>query len=787
MADIMLPVGAVAAALSAAIVLAWLRPATIVEHPRTVLALAIAVSLAAAAALVDIHPLGVGIRLDSSEEPMLRHADPAREIYREAIDSFGDDDVYVVAMETDDVFTSAHLRALRRVSDRIRRLPGVRAVESLVDTTTYRYVPETDAVEVGAFIDDIPQDGAALADLRRRALADRLYPRTLISTDGRTAAVNVSFRTMSDGEFVARRLDERIRAILDDETGDGRRFFVTGRQHIKARAHRLMVRDLLRLIPLAVVVGASIGWIGAGRLRAAVIPVGSSLVATLWIFGALAALGRPLNLITLILGPMLICVGNPYGVHVLTHYDELAADSRRPPDAALDCLRYTTLPVLISSATTVIGFSALYLSPQEAVREFAVFSVLGIAAITLLTLTALPALFALLPAPAAGALPVARLSAAVASGTDALLSRIAALATRRPALVIGAWSLAALTALALIPRTVIDTDYLTFFDPDSEVRRDFAAVSGRLVGAVPIYVTVRGHAEGAFREPANLHAIERLQARIGAIPAVDATLSVVDLIAVLNRALEKNDPAAERVPDTRAQAAELLFLVPKNKLRRFANSDHSKANLLVRTGESGSAAVRDLERRLDDAIAAADLPADLDVEITGNTIVLNRAVDLIAGNQIGSVTLTAATILVIVSSAFRSLRIGLLAMVPNLIPVCIFFGLLGAGAAPLSLPTSLIACVALGITIDDTAHYLVAYRYKRACGETPVQAATATTAFLGRPIVVTAFMEIGGLCVLCLSGFATLREFGYLASSTMLICLATDLLMTPALLVRGRV
>ncbi len=787
MADVMLPVGAVAAALAAAIVFACLRPAAIVGHPRAVLALVIVVSLAAVATLVDLRPLAVRIYLDSSEGPMLRRGDPAREIYREAIDTFGDDDVYVVAMETSDVFAPAHLWALRRVSDRIRRLPGVRTVESLVDTTTYRYVPETDAVEVGAFIDDIPEDGAALADLRRRALSDRLYPRTLISTDARTAAINVSFRTMPDGELVARRLDERIRAILHDETGDGRRFFVTGRQHIKARAHRLMVYDLLRLIPLAVLVGASVGWIGAGRLHAAVIPVGSSLVATLWIFGILAALGRPLNLITLILGPMLICVGNPYGVHVLTHYDELVAGSRKPPDAALGCLRYSALPVLISSATTVIGFSALYLSPQEAVREFAVCSVLGIAAITLLTLTALPALFALLPAPPAGGVPVARLSAALASATDALLGRIAALATRRPALVIGTWSLAALTGLALIPRTVVDTDYLTFFDPDSEVRRDFAAVSERLVGAVPIYVTVSGPAEGAFREPANLRALERLQARIGAIPGVDATLSVVDLIAVLNRALEKNDPGAERIPDTRAQAAELLFLVPKKKLRRFANSDHSKANLLVRTGENGSAAVRDLERRLDVAIAAADLPSDLHVEVTGNTIVLNGAVDLIASNQVGSVTLTATTILVIVSSAFRSLRIGLLAMVPNLIPVCIFFGLLGAGAASLSLPTSLIACIALGITIDDTAHYLVAYRDKRAGGGTPIQAATATTALLGRPIVVTAFMEIGGLCVLSLSSFATLREFGYLASSTMLICLATDLLMTPALLVRARV
>jgi predicted RND superfamily exporter protein len=781
------PVYATAVLLVAAIVGAWARPGSVITHARTVLSAVVLLSLAAIAALVDVRTGEVRIRLDSSEEPMMRSGDPAREVYRQAIANFGDDDVYVIAMETADVFAADHLHALRRLSDGIRHIEGVRATESLTNTTTYRWIEDTGTIEVGPLLGEIPVEPAALAELRGRALADRIYPRTLVAPDARTAAINVFFHTMPDGEFVARGIDGQIHALLEAETAAGRRFYVTGRQHIKAQAHTLMVRDLLWLIPLATVVGASIGWIAGGRPRAAILPVGASLVATLWTFGVLAALDRPLNLITIILGPMLICVGNPYGVHTLTQYDELVAVSRNARDAALAGLGHTITPVLVAGATTVVGFGALMLSEQEAVRQFALFSVLGVLAISLLTVTALPAVLSLLPVSSAEAREPSRFSRAITGATDGLLRRVVALSTRRTTLVLSFWILLAALSLMLIPRIVVDTDYLTFFDPSSRVRRDFASVSERLTGAVPIYVTVDGGREGAFRDPENLEAIARLQAKVDALPGVGVTVSAVDLISALNRAVERDDPKAERIPASRAEITELLFLVPKTKLRRFMNANHSMANLLVRTGESGSASIRELERQLDGAIAAAALPPGLRVQVTGNSIVMNRSVDLVAGNQLGSVTLSAVAIFLIVTATFRSVRTGFLAMIPNLVPVSIFFGMLGAGAAVLSLPTSLIACVALGITIDDTAHYLAAYQRTRSAGLVPEAAAAATTASLGRPIVSTSMMVIGGLAVLALSNFATIREFGYLSAATMLVCLATDLMMTPALLVRGKV
>ena len=126
--------------------------------------------------------------------------------------------------------------------------------------------------------------------------------------------------------------------------------------------------------------------------------------------------------------------------------------------------------------------------------------------------------------------------------------------------------------------------------------------------------------------------------------------------------------------------------------------------------------------------------------LTGNTLLLSRSADGIARGQPKTVGLAAAAILILVAFGLRSLKTGLVAMVPNVVPVLVFFGVLGLGVAPLSLPTSLIGSVALGIAVDDTVHFLVRYRTERAAGASPEEASVRATQRVGRPIVITSVM-----------------------------------------------
>jgi hydrophobe/amphiphile efflux-3 (HAE3) family protein len=765
---------------------AW-RPAVVVAYPRAVLAAVAAVTLLAAVPLVRLDPPGLALAIDPSTEPLLPAGDPARESYARAVRDFGDDEVYVVAMETEEgVFRRESLERLRRLTDAIAQLPEVRRVNSLTEVVAFRWVPEEDWIDVGRLIEAIPSDPAALAALARDTLEHPLYRRSLVSADGRTAAVNVSFQKMSDREFIGSGLDARIGALLAAETAPGVRFHVAGRPHVKDAVYHWMLRDVRLLIPASLAVFAAILFLVFGTRRGVVLPLSMTVVATIWTFGAIAFLGRSLSVLTVLLPPTLITMGTVYGIHALSRYEEEARRAERPAQAALRCLEHLRVPVLVSGLTTIAGWLALMNTTVPAVLEIGAFASLGIASLTLLTLTAFHSVLALAPLRAAGA-GAHGPADWLAGHIDAVLAWIAELTRRRTTAILVGFGLATALAAVLIPRITIDTDYLSFFDAEAPVRRDFEAVDRLLAGAVPLYVTLQGAGAGAFRDPEALRAIERLQRAAEAIPGVSRTHSMADVVRVLNRALSRDDPAEERIPDTGPAVAELVFMAPKEDLGRYTNADHSRANVVVRTGAVGTAEVRAVDAALRRAVAAAALPAGVGAEVTGNAILLAHSADGIARGQPQSVAIATLTCLVIATLGIRSLRIGLVAMSPNVIPVLLFFGMLGAGVAPLSLPTSLIGCVALGITVDDTVHYLVRYRDERAAGLDPVRANQVCARHVGRANLVTSFTLVAGFLVVALSSFATLRQFGLLSAATMAMCLAGDVLLLPAILKRFRV
>ncbi len=776
--------GGVAVVLAAVLTGIARRPEWVVDRAPIAIALLLAVSGAAAAELFRLDPPGVHLLFDPSTEPLLPAGDPGHELYQSAVLDFGDDEVYVVAVECEEVFREDCLRALDALSTKIVQMKEVRSISSLMDVTSFRYVQEEDWVEVRPFIEEVPTDTAELASLRERALHDPVYLRSIVSPDARTAAININFRRMTDAELIEGRLDDRIIEILESEPAlDGRPFYVSGRPHFKTHVYDGMVRDLRLLLPLATAVIAAVLWVFTGSLRGVFVPLGVALSSVLWTFAAISFLGRELTILTGLVGPMLLAVGSIYGVHVLSRYQEEAERASSAREASLACLRHMLVPVTIAGLTTILGFGALLITDVPAVYELGAFSMLGIAGITLSALTGAPAVLALLPLRDE---PRAGFSARLGVWLDGRLEGLATRVAGSAGAIVGVSAGVVLLSLLLLPRIVIDTDYLSNFDETAPLRVDFEAINDLLAGAVPLYVVLEGTGAGSFREPGVVRAIEEIQRRLDGLDGVGRTLSFVDSMRMLNRAFHQDDPAYERVPETRPGVTELLFMIPKNELQRFTTVNHGRANVVVRTGEIGSQHVLRLVDEIEAQLAAVELPEGVRAHVTGNAILLAHSADGIATGQPISVAIAALSIFVLISVGLRSLGIGVVAMVPNLVPVIVYFGVLGLGAAPLSLPTSLIGCMALGIAIDDTVHYVVRYRAERRRGREPAEAARLATRFVGRPIAITSAMLSLGFLVITVSRFATLTEFGLLSALTMAICLVTDLVLLPAILVRAK-
>jgi hypothetical protein len=245
--------------------------------------------------------------------------------------------------------------------------------------------------------------------------------------------------------------------------------------------------------------------------------------------------------------------------------------------------------------------------------------------------------------------------------------------------------------------------------------------------------------------------------------------------------MNNGDPAYFTVPDSSDLIAQYTLLMNPETLNRFADFDFQVANIVVRSMIAGS---REFESHLPAIRKYVDenLPADLKVRITGETILIHKTSDTISREIVNSLFFMAISIFIIISLLFRSLKIGLIAMVPNLLPIIGIFGVMGFLGISLSTSTLPVAVIALGIAVDDTIHFMVRYFHEIGKKSDNLAAIINTIRHEIRPVTCTSSALFLGFSVLMLAEFGSVSQFGLLAALAMLIALIGDLLITPALL-----
>jgi predicted RND superfamily exporter protein len=345
----------------------------------------------------------------------------------------------------------------------------------------------------------------------------------------------------------------------------------------------------------------------------------------------------------------------------------------------------------------------------------------------------------------------------------------------------------ALTAIIVVVsiigvrRILIDIDYFHFFKSNSETTVGLAEISRRLSGAVSFEVIVEGKQAGAIEQPETLERISELQnfaeqQKNARGQGIDRALSVVDFAKHLNRAFNDNDERHYSIPSDEDVIRELLS--DRDQLRSFLTPDGRTARILIRSNLSGSqamaGAIKEVEKK------GRELLPDFRVIATGTFVLLNRTSDQIAGEQRQSITIALVTIFLMLSILFRSLRVGLTALVPNLIPVLFFFGFMGWRGIELNLTTSLVASLVLGLAVDNAVQFVV--RFRRVQSETASlnDAIIQSMRLSGRPIIYANVALAATFAIFAFSNFAPIASFGLLSAVTIIGCLIEDLVLLPA-------
>jgi uncharacterized membrane protein YdfJ with MMPL/SSD domain len=354
---------------------------------------------------------------------------------------------------------------------------------------------------------------------------------------------------------------------------------------------------------------------------------------------------------------------------------------------------------------------------------------------------------------------------------------------RRATLVVGIIIL--LFCAVGIARIRVETDYLSFFPPSSAIRTDNARIADRLAGTQPIYLVVEAGEPRAATHLDVLTATRDLQQFVDRQPGVDKTMSLLDYLGIVRRLLQ-DDAQLPSLPESQSEVEQLLQFMDPADIRPVVNADYSRANIIVRTRLVGSTDVAAFVRNVE-AFAHERFPGGVVVNATGSVVLLNRSADALVWGQVTGLWQELFALFLLLSALFVSLRVGILALIPNVIPTVVLFGIMGWFGISLNISTSMIAAIAIGIAIDDTIHLLSSFNNElRRTGdqENSVRYAIRSA---GQAAVYIAVALTAGFLIVCLSNFQPVKHFGYLAAATMGVGLVTELFFTPALLATTKI
>ncbi|GAB6112238.1 efflux RND transporter permease subunit [Desulfomicrobium salsuginis] len=705
--------------------------------------------------------------------------DPDVAFYDSIKKTFGDDEFFLIAFTSDSLFTAQSLRAIVDITAGLKGIPEVRKVQSLANVD---YIHgSTDYFEVRPFLERIPDDAVSLEKLRRDAVENPLYVGNLISADGRTTALAVfpKAHASEDGSFRKRLLD-KARQILAEHAGLGDSFHLAGWTVTNLSLSQYMKSDVAVFIPVTYLFIALTIWLVFRSVRLTILAVINISVCTGATMGLFPLMGVTLNNVTTIVPPLVMALALADSVHIFSHLDRSLLESGLDPAGAMEhVLQRVIVPCFLTSLTTAVGFISLIVSDIPPIKEFGWLASAGMLFEFAFSFLLLPPLL-LLCRPES-----VFIHSLKAKGLNVFLSRLSDFIEARPRRIALSAALLVAVAVGFAATIRVETNLLEYFKESSPLRQDLRYVEEHLSGVGTVDVSIRSPRRDAFREPESLAVIQDIQGFAGALPGVDKTMSMVDFLKDMNMSFHDEDSRFHAIPESRELVSQYLLLYDSDELGEFVTSDYDHARILLRISEHSSAG----QARIIDALRgflARHENADLQIRITGRAVQDVNTIDALVWGQVESLALAAVVITLIMFLALGSVRSGALSLVPNIFPIILNFGVMGALGIPLNTSTALISVVALGIAVDDTIHFLTEYNAQRGRG-TPIPHALRTvTREKGLGICSSSIILVIGFGVLVLSSFVPTISFGGLSAVIMITAWVGDMVVLPAFILSRR-
>jgi len=719
--------------------------------------------LVAVLVLLTLASLSGAVRVgvDNAVDIWFPDDDPALKAYQAFQEEFGNDEVVVIGVHAPDGVASPEgLATVRQITQRASEVQGVAKVRSLITTPSIRGGLGT--LQVGPVVGEAST--ASDPALISAAVRDDPLMRQLLSADGKTTVVLAEMEAMDDIDARRDAILGELRATLADHSvhyaGIGVIYAALNEASTQGAAGIMAASYLLILVLL---------WWLMGRWRPVLLTLGVVGLGAVWLLGMYGAAGRDINMVTMVMPTLVLVIGVSDCVHMLVH-TAAASQTLSPEERVRQGVGEVFWPCLINTLTTSMGFLALTMATMPVIRDLGLFCALG-----LMTAFVCAVVVCTLMARRPGFTPLLRPQGWIQRCVDSLAN----LAVERPVRVLVVAGGVGLVACMGVTRIVVDTYSIDFLDAEHSVRQDSDRIESSYGPYTPLEFIVE-RADGV-KDPQTLRAIAQWQRKMEAAPSVGWTRSAADIVTRLDAVMSGQDVG--EVPQNETALAQLLFLYESDadaEMDRFISGDGTRARVTVgvpmESARGFDSAIRSLS-------SMAELPPGTTLTPAGYLPLYVRIMDHIVGSQLSSFAMAFAIIFILIGVLFRSVRIAILSIPANLLPVLCTLGLMGGLGVRLDVATVTIAAIVLGLVVDDTVQFLYRFQVESSRSTDQIEAVRRAVQKVGQPMTITTVVLAGGFAVLGLATIKSVAWFGLLLSTALVTALFSDLLVVPALIV----
>jgi hypothetical protein len=713
--------------------------------------------------------------------------DPDMVFYQNLKKTFGDDaNALALGIKDNALYQLKNFEEFKKLGDEIKKVEGAKEVISLANLQYLAKDTANKKFTVLPLFQNNPQTQQELDSILFFANQIKFFENKIFNpTTGATLMIVSLDQSLIQSEKRVEIVENIRDKALQFTKKTNIEVHFTGLPYIRTIVSSMVKKELNQFLVLSLVVTAIVMFLFFRNIT----PVFYSLliigIIIIWTIGCLGLLEYKITALSGLLPPIMTVIGIPNCIYMINKYQQEYLHFHHKEKAIISMVKKIGIVTFMTNSTTAIGFIVLLMTDVDIMQEFGIVASINIMALYLISIFFIPAILSYLPTPSEKS--VKHLSA---KGILWILLKLEWLIIHQRKLVYLLVTI--LVSVSYYGMTQIKANSYMLDDvpEDNHVKKDLIFFEENFKGVMPLEIVVDTGKEKGMRKRSNLEKVEELEDRLLNVPNITPAVSMVDFLKAANQAYFGNSPLDYRLPSKREEPFIYNYLKQNQKgdsadiSKTFVDSTGRYLRVSMKVADLGSLRIDTLlKKHIQPAIDCTFTNTELKAKATGSTLLFIKGNDFLITNLKQSMLLAFVLIALIIGSLFRNVRIVIISLIPNLIPLIFTAGFMGFFNIPLKPSTALIFSITFGIAVDDSIHYLAKYYQDLIkCKFDVGKAVRMSLKETGTSMMYTSIVLFFGFVIFAASNFGGTVALGILTSITLLIAMFTNLIVLPCLL-----